>query len=166
MHLNKKLFLTYFHLQVKPKVSERVSEASDWSEPRFYLEMGGIESEIIFYWDAWQHSYTTTGLAHRKNSLTLHCFLTWNSNQSDKISPPYPPDFGRNQVSHTPTDRSGPELSADIARWQAPGNFFSGYTGLNTGNAHVQGKTWQAPFSKITKQNSSCQLQNFRCHGD
>ena len=70
------------------------------------------------------HSIDLAGLAHRKNSLTLHCFLTWNSNQSDKISPPYPPGFGRNQVSHTPTDRSGPELSADIARWQAPGNFF------------------------------------------
>ena len=27
------------------------------------------------------------GLAHRENSLTLHCFLTWNSYQSEKISP-------------------------------------------------------------------------------
>ena len=62
MHLNKKLFLTQFHTtpsktegERKSERSERVSEASDlseandWSEPRFYLEMGGIESEIIFY---------------------------------------------------------------------------------------------------------------------
>ena len=38
----------------------------------------------------WGHSIDLAGLAHRKNSLTLHCFLSWNSNQSDKISPPYP----------------------------------------------------------------------------
>ena len=32
------------------------------------------------------HSIDLAGLAHRDNSLTLHCFLIWNSNQSDKIS--------------------------------------------------------------------------------
>ena len=38
-----------------------------------------------------RQSIDLAGLAHRKNSLTLHCFLTWNSNQNDKISPPSPP---------------------------------------------------------------------------
>ena len=59
------------------------------------------------------HSIALAGLAHRKHFLTLHCFLTWNSNQSEKISPPCPPDFETKQVSHPRTDRSGPGLSAD-----------------------------------------------------
>ena len=59
------------------------------------------------------HSIDLAGLAHRKYSLTLHCFLTWNSNQSDRLSPPYPSGFHTKQVSHPPTDRSGPGLSAD-----------------------------------------------------
>ena len=59
------------------------------------------------------HTIDLAGLAHRKNSLTMSCFLTWNSNQSDKISPPYSPDFDTKQVGHPPTDRSGPGLSAD-----------------------------------------------------
>ena len=46
------------------------------------------------------HRIDLAGQAHRKNSLTLHCFLTWNSNQGDKISPPYPPGFHTKQVSH------------------------------------------------------------------
>ena len=47
-------------------------------------------------------SIDSAGLAHGKNFLTLHCFLTWNSNQSDKIYPPYSPDFDTKQVSHQP----------------------------------------------------------------
>ena len=42
----KKIFLSYFHLQVKPKVSEGVSE------PRFHLELGGFEPEIFFFSEA------------------------------------------------------------------------------------------------------------------
>ena len=56
------------------------------------------------------HRIDFAGLAHRKNSLTLHRFLTWNSIQSDKISPPCPPGLHKKQVSHPPTDRSGPGL--------------------------------------------------------
>ena len=48
------------------------------------------------------NSFDLAGLAHGKNSLTLHRFLTWNSNQSDKISPPYPPWFWR-KTSEPPT---------------------------------------------------------------
>ena len=52
------------------------------------------------------HNTALAGLAHRKNSLTLQCFRTWNSNQSDKIFPdPYPPGFDTKQVSRSPTDR-------------------------------------------------------------
>ena len=47
------------------------------------------------------HSIDLAGLAHRKNSLTLHCFLCWNSNRSDKISPPYP--LVLTQASQPPT---------------------------------------------------------------
>ena len=59
------------------------------------------------------HIIDLAGLAQRKNSVTLHCFLTRNSNQSNKISPPYPPGFHTKQVSHPPMDSSGPGLSAD-----------------------------------------------------
>ena len=54
------------------------------------------------------HSIDLAGLAHRKNSLTWHCFLTSNSNQSDKICLPYPRGFHTKQLSHPPMDRSGP----------------------------------------------------------
>ena len=59
------------------------------------------------------HSIDLAGLAQWKNSLTWHCFLTSNSNQSDKISPPYTNGFHTKQLSHPPTNRSGPGLSAD-----------------------------------------------------
>ena len=72
------------------------------------------------------HSINLAGLAHRKNSFSLHCFLIWNSNQSDKISPPYPPSFDSKLVSHPPTDRSGPGLFADTQQdGKPPGFFFS-----------------------------------------
>ena len=47
------------------------------------------------------------GLAHRKNSLTFHCFLTWNSNQSDKIPSPWPRTFDTKNASQPPTVRPG-----------------------------------------------------------
>ena len=100
------------------------------------------------------HSIDLAGLAHRKNSLTLHCFLTWNSNQSDKISPPYPPGFHTKQGSHPPMDRSGPGLSADTQQDSKPPGFFSGYTGLNTGDfkrkrsGHLLAKSHRYTFFK------------------
>ena len=74
------------------------------------------------------HSIDLAGLAHLKNSLTLHCFLTWNSNQSDKISPPCLAGFRTKQVSHPPTERSGPRVSADTqgdARVQEKGHLLA-----------------------------------------
>ena len=59
------------------------------------------------------HSIDLAGLAQWKNSLTWHCFLTSNSNQSDKTSPPYTNGFHTKQLSHSPTNRSGPGISAD-----------------------------------------------------
>ena len=55
------------------------------------------------------HSIDLAGLAHRKISLTLHCFLTWKSNQSDEISPPY-----TKQISHPPTRHLSVPL---MSRW-------------------------------------------------
>ena len=85
------------------------------------------------------HSIDLAGLAHRKNSLTWHCFLTSNSNQSDKICPPYPRGF-YTKLSHPPRIGLGLALCWHLARLQAPW-CFSGYTGLNTGDACVQAKT-------------------------
>ena len=83
------------------------------------------------------HSIDLARLARRKNSLTLHCFLTWNSNQSDNFSPPYPPGFHTKQVSHPPTDRSGPGLSVDTKQDRKPPGFFPATLAI----ARVQGKT-------------------------
>ena len=58
------------------------------------------------------HSIDFAGLARRKNSLTLHCSLTWNSNQNDKFSPPYPHWFSH-KTSQPPTHpRIGLSLSS------------------------------------------------------
>ena len=62
-----------------------------------------------------RHQIDLAGLGHRNISLTLHCFLTWNSNQSDKVSLPYPPGFHTRQVSRPPTDRSGSGLLSKTA---------------------------------------------------
>ena len=70
------------------------------------------------------HSIDLAGLAHRKNSLTLQCFLTWRSSQSGKISPPYLSGFHTKQGSHPPTDKSGPGLSADTQQDSKPPGFF------------------------------------------
>ena len=49
-----------------------------------------------------RHSTDLARLTHRKNSLTLHFFRTWNSNQKDKISPPYPLVFIQNKSATHP----------------------------------------------------------------
>ena len=54
-------------------------------------------------------SIDLAGLAHRERSLTLQCFLTWNSVQSDKIYPPYLFYFRQKKACSQPTTvRSGP----------------------------------------------------------
>ena len=60
----------------------------------------------------------------RKNSLILHCFLTWNSNQSDKISPPYSHSFDIKQVSQPPTQRRIMQSSHDALRRNILSNWF------------------------------------------
>ena len=69
----------------------------------------------------------------------------------EAISQSLPPSSASSVMimSYLPTDGSGPGLSADIARRQAPWFFFRLHW-LNTGDARVQAKTWRAPFSKIT----------------
>ena len=54
-------------------------------------------------------SIDLAGLAHRENSLSLHCFLTWNSYQSEKIYP----YFWHKKASQALIVRSGAGLSAD-----------------------------------------------------
>ena len=49
------------------------------------------------------HSIDLAGLAHRKNTLSLRCFLTWNSNQNGKTPLPTPPTFETKTVSQTLT---------------------------------------------------------------
>ena len=99
------------------------------------------------------HSIDLAGLTHRKNSLTLHCFLTWKSSQSDKISPPYPLVFTQNKEATHPWIGLGLALCWHPARQQAPW-FFSGYTGLNTGDfkrklsGHLLAKSHRYTFFK------------------
>ena len=85
------------------------------------------------------HSTDLAGLAYRKNSLTLHFFLTWNSNQSDKISPRYPPGFHTKQVSHPCHPRMGLGLGSLLtpSKKASPLVFFR----LHWLDARVQAKT-------------------------
>ena len=94
-------------------------------------------------------SIDLAGLAHRKNSLTLHCFLTWNSNQSDKTLPSLPPSFDTKQVSHPPTVTSRPVLSADTWQDSKPPVFFPATLAWTM--SVFKRKLSLSPFSKITQ---------------
>ena len=97
------------------------------------------------------HSIDLAGLAHRKNSLTLRCFLTWKSSQSGKISPPYLPGFHTKQGSHPPTDRLVLGSLLTPSKTASP-LVFSGYIGLNTRDARFKRKlSGHLSFSKITQ---------------
>ena len=136
------IYLSGFHTRCLYWVSRRSSPRSHYSPspPMKLMTSQSLPPSSASSVMIMSHSIDLAGLAHRKNSLTLHCFLTWNSNQSDKISPPYPPGFHTKQGSHPPTDRSGPGLSWHLAGRQDPWSFCC-YTGLNTGDARVQAKT-------------------------
>ena len=72
------------------------------------------------------------GVANGEKSLALNCFLTWDCNQSDKISPsPVSPIFDTKKASHPPTVSSGPKLSDRL----------SGFFWLPWLDARVQEKT-------------------------
>ena len=112
------VYLCGFHTRYLHSVSRQPSPRSKFSPSRpMTLMRSWLDSQSLPLSSASSvmvmcHSIALGGLAHKKNSLTLQCFLTWNSNQSDKISPdPYPLGFHTKQVSHSPTDRSGPGLT-------------------------------------------------------
>ena len=71
------------------------------------------------------HCIDLACLGHRKNSLTLHCFLTENSNQSDKISPPYPPGFHTKQGTTHPWIGLGLGSQLTPSKTPSPLFFFS-----------------------------------------
>ena len=88
-------------------------------------------------------SIDLAGLSHRKNSLTLPCFLTWNSNQSDKISAPYPPTFDmqKKEANHP---QLGLGLSSLLTPTKMPSPLFFVFFWLQClehEDAHVQEKT-------------------------
>ena len=122
----KYIYLSGFHTRCLYWVSRQPSPRNNYSpSPPMKLMSSqslppsSARSVLII-----SHSIDLAGQAQKKNSLTLYCFLTWNSNQSDKISPPYSPDFDTKQVSHPPMDRSGPGLSADTQQDGKPPSFF------------------------------------------
>ena len=96
------------------------------------------------------HSIDLAGLAHRKNSLTLRCFLTWKSSQSGKISPPYLPGFHTKQGSHPPTDRLVLGSLLTPSKTASP-LVFSGYTGLNTRDSRLRSSENLAGTSVLGK---------------
>ena len=108
------VYLCGFHTRYLHSVSRQPSPRSKFSPSRPMtlmtsqsLPFSSASSVMIMC-----HSIALDGLAQRKNSFTLQCFLTWNSNQSDKNSPdPYPLGFDTKQGSKSPTNLSGPGLT-------------------------------------------------------
>ena len=109
------IYLCGFHTRCPYWVSRQPSPRSNYSpsSPMKLMTSQSLPPRTASSVMIMSHRIDLAGLACRKNSLTLNFFLTWNSNQSDKISPPYPPVFHTKQVSYPPTDRSGNGLSAD-----------------------------------------------------
>ena len=58
-------------------------------------------------------SIDLAGLAHRKKFSDFELLSDMKLLSKWQISPPYHPAFHTKQVSHPPTDRSEPGLSAD-----------------------------------------------------
>ena len=120
--------LSGFHTRCLYWVSRRRSPRGNYaSSPPMKLMTGqSLSSSSASSVMTMSHRIDLAGLGHRINALTLHCFLTKISNQSDKIPPPYPPGFYTNQGSHPATDRSEPWLSADTQQDAKPFGFFPG----------------------------------------
>ena len=108
-------YLCGFHTRCLYWVSRQPSPRSNYSPspPMKLMTSQSLPPSSASSVMIMSHRIDLAGLAHRENPLTFHCFLTWNSNQSDKNLPSLPPGFHTKQVSHPPTDRSGPGFSAD-----------------------------------------------------
>ena len=110
------IYLSGFHTRCLYWVSRRSSPRSHYSPspPMKLMTSQSLPPSSASSVMIMSHRIDLAGLGHGTNFLTLHCcFLTQNSNQSDKISPSYPPGSHTKQSSHPPTDRSGPGLSTD-----------------------------------------------------
>ena len=114
-HERNETYLCGFYTRLLYWVSSQPSPRSNYSPspPMKLMTSQSLPPSSASSVMIMSHSIDLAGLAQWKNSLTWHCFLTSNSNQSDKISPPYTNGFHTKQLSHSPTNRSGPGLSAD-----------------------------------------------------
>ena len=114
-HERNETYLCGFYTRLLYWVSSQPSPRSNYSPspPMKLMTSQSLPPSSASSVMIMSHSIDLAGLAQWKNSLTWHCFLTSNSNQSDKTSPPYTNGFHTKQLSHSPTNRSGPGLSAD-----------------------------------------------------
>ena len=126
-------YMCGFHTRGLYSVSRQPSPRSKYSRsPPMTLTTSqslpsSFASSVIFM----THSIDLAGLSHRKYFLTLHCFLSWNSNQSDKISPPYPLVLTQSKSATHPQSGLGLGSLLTPNKMANPLFFFSGYTGLN-----------------------------------
>ena len=98
------IYLPGFHTRCLYWVSRRPSPGSNYSTspPMKLMTSQSLPPSSASSVMIMSHRIDLAGLAHRENSLTLHCFLTWNSIQSDKISPPTPLVFTQNKEATHP----------------------------------------------------------------
>ena len=98
------IYLCGFHTSCCCWVSRQPSPRSNYSPspPMKLMTSQSLPPSSASSVMIMSHRIDLAGLACRKNSLTLHCFLAWNSNQSDKISPPYPLVFTQNKSATHP----------------------------------------------------------------
>ena len=125
------IYLFGFHTRCLYRVSKQPSPRSNYSPspPMKLITSQSLSPSSASSVMIISHSIDLAGLAHGKNSLTFHCFLTWNGNQSDKRSPlPTPPGFHTKQVSH-PWIGLGLGSLLTPSKTASPIVFYS-YTGL------------------------------------
>ena len=136
------IYLCGFHTRCLYWVSRQPSLRSNYSPspPMKLMTSQSLPPSSALCVMIMSHCIDLAGLARRKNSLTLHCCLTWNSNQTDKISPPYPLVFTKNKSATHPRIGLGLGSLLTPSKTAKP-RFFSSYTGLNTGDACDQAKT-------------------------
>ena len=98
------IYLPGFHTRCLYWVSRQPSPRSNYSTspPMKLMTSQSLPPSSASSVMIMSHRIDLAGLGYRKNSPTLHCFLTWNSIQSDKISPPTPLVFTQNKEATHP----------------------------------------------------------------
>ena len=121
------IYLSGFHTRCLYWFSRRPSPGSNYSAspPMKLMTSQSFPQSFASSVMIMSHRNDLAGLARRKNFLTLHYFLTWNSDQSDKISLPYPLVFTQKKEATHPRIGLGLGSLLTPRKTPSPQFFFS-----------------------------------------